>query len=250
MLFNDFFQFVLRRQLTLLQFVGAMLIVISIGVAKTPDIMTLIYPQVNDKTVETVLNSAIQNGTSTTTKVSVNAIPTAAILLALVASCNSVGAAVYTEQLFKSSNKGESFLDQQFWLYSYGAIIASMVHFISKPSYTPTSLIQDIQGLNQSVLMIMIVAVTFSSLGGIAVASILKYLDNIVKEYTGSVANIITAVVSSFLFPDKFKFTPYIVLSMGCLLSGIYLYEKKESNFYEHNNSRTIKEIKTSFSFC
>ena len=71
-----------------------------------------------------------------------------------------------------------------------------MVHFISKPSYTPTSLMQDIQGLNQSVLMIMIVAVTFSSLGGIAVASILKYLDNIVKEYTGSVANIITAVVS------------------------------------------------------
>ena len=56
MRFNDIFQFVLRRQLTLLQFVGAMLIVISIGVAKTPDIMTLIYPQVNDKTVETVLN--------------------------------------------------------------------------------------------------------------------------------------------------------------------------------------------------
>ncbi len=32
----------------------------------------------------------------------------------------------------------------------------------------------------------------------------------------------------SFLFPDKFKFTPYIVLSMGCLLSGIYLYETKK----------------------
>ena len=31
---------------------------------------------------------------------------------------------------------------------------------------------------------------------GIVVASILKYLDNIVKEYTGSVANILTAVLS------------------------------------------------------
>ena len=50
--------------------------------------------------------------------------------------------------------------------------------------------------MDNNVLIIMVVAVTFSSLGGIAVASILKYLDNIVKEYTGSVANIITAVVS------------------------------------------------------
>ena len=185
----------LRRQLTLLQFVGALLIVISIGVAKTPDILSLIYP-INDKTVHTVLNT---NGSSidAAAEAGVNSIPAMAILLALVASCNSVGAAVYTEQLFKSGNhKGESFLDQQFWLYTYGAIIASIVHFISKPTYSPASLIEDIQGLNSTVFLIMVVAVTFSSLGGIAVASILKYLDNIVKEYTGSVANIITAVVS------------------------------------------------------
>ena len=184
----------LRRQLTLLQFVGALLIVISIGVAKTPDILSLIYP-INDKTVHTVLNT---NGSSidAAAEAGVNSIPATAILLALVASCNSVGAAVYTEQLFKSGHKGESFLDQQFWLYTYGAIIASIVHFISKPTYSPASLIEDIQGLNSTVFLIMVVAVTFSSLGGIAVASILKYLDNIVKEYTGSVANIITAVVS------------------------------------------------------
>jgi len=93
------------------------------------------------------------------------------------------------------------------------------------------------------------VAVLFASLGGLIVASILKYLDNIVKEYTASVANIITAVASrylssywksslnsnhaffrfSFLFPDKFKFTLYIVLSMASLLSGILLYETKKA---------------------
>jgi hypothetical protein len=39
-----------------------------------------------------------------------------------------------------------------------------------------------------------LVALLFASLGGLVVASILKYLDNIVKEYTGSVANILTAV--------------------------------------------------------
>ena len=51
-------------------------------------------------------------------------------------------------------------------------------------------------GLSNQVLVLLVVAVFFTSIGGIAVASILKYLDNIVKEYTGSVANILTAVVS------------------------------------------------------
>ncbi len=51
-------------------------------------------------------------------------------------------------------------------------------------------------GLDGFVQMLLVVAMTFSSLGGLAVASILKYLDNIVKDYTGSVANILTALVS------------------------------------------------------
>ena len=33
----------------------------------------------------------------------------------------------------------------------------------------------------------------------------------------------------SYMFPDKFKFTPYIVMSMVCLLTGIYLYETKKA---------------------
>ena len=108
-----------------------------------------------------------------------------------------MGSSVYTEQLFKNSNnKGESFLDQQFWLYAYGAIVASTVHFVSRPTYTLPILIQDLQNTDPNILFILVIAVLFASLGGIVVASILKYLDNIVKEYTGSVANILTAVIS------------------------------------------------------
>ena len=46
----------------------------------------------------------------------------------------------------------------------------------------------------------------------------------------------------SFLFPDKFKFTPYIVLSMGCLLSGIYLYETKKKA--TSTNTTTQEQLK------
>jgi drug/metabolite transporter (DMT)-like permease len=78
------YKFVLRRHLTVLQFVGAFLIVISIAVAKTPDIIQVLgWSQNNDLKVNGTLTAeAIQAAT-------VNAVPLAAILLAGVASCNS-----------------------------------------------------------------------------------------------------------------------------------------------------------------
>ena len=116
-----------------------------------------------------------------------------------------------------------------------------------------------ILGMTPSLQMVLFVAIMCGSIGGIVVASILKLLDNVVKvsytlyriqqcsfyifthqiafilkgliifqEYSGSTANILTAILCSILFPDKFELTPYIMLSMGCLLSGIYLYESQK----------------------
>ena len=48
-----------------------------------------------------------------------------------------------------------------------------------------------------------------SSLGGMAVANVLRRLDNVVKEYSASVANIATAILCSFLFPEAFQVTTY-----------------------------------------
>ena len=60
-----------------------------------------------------------------------------------------VGAAVYTETLFKSGGaKGETFLDQQFWLYLYGLIVATVVHTVTNPAYTVYSFLDGIQGTN------------------------------------------------------------------------------------------------------
>merc|ERR1712156_1173938 len=98
------YKFILKREVSALQFVGALLIVASIVVAKVGDVLS------SDLT---------------------NSIPITAIILAAVGACNSVGAAVYTESLFKTS--GENFLEQQFWLYFYGALVASSVHFVTAP---------------------------------------------------------------------------------------------------------------------
>ena len=60
------------------------------------------------------------------------------------------------------------------------------------------------------------------------VAAILKRLDNVVKEYSTASANILTAILCSFMFPDKFSFTIYILFAMFLLFGGIFLYETQK----------------------
>ena len=107
--------------------------------------------------------------------------------------------------------------------------------------------------MDPTVCYLFLFAVTMSSLGGLVVATILKRLDNIVKEYSGNFANVITAICSSFLFPDKFQLTRYILTSLVMLLTGIYLYEmfkipqppaKKESSGNEDEVLEVIAEKK------
>ena len=63
-----------------------------------------------------------------------------------------------------------------------------------------------------------------SSLGGMAVANVLRRLDNVVKEYSASVANIATAILCSFLFPEAFQVTTrFLHQSKKIGLGGIEL---------------------------
>ena len=49
------------------------------------------------------------------------------------------------------------------------------------------------------------------------------------KEYSSATANMFTAVLCSFLFPEKFTFTIYIVFAMVLLFTGIYMYERMKN---------------------
>eukprot|EP00090_Calanus_glacialis_P007282 TRINITY_DN15718_c0_g1_i1.p1 TRINITY_DN15718_c0_g1~~TRINITY_DN15718_c0_g1_i1.p1 ORF type:complete len:188 (-),score=61.44 TRINITY_DN15718_c0_g1_i1:109-648(-) len=146
-----------------------------------------------------------------------------AIIFAIVSSFNSVGAAVYTESLFKTS--GENFLEQQFWLYFYGMFVAAGVHVVSAQTVNPFHAFSVFSEVTTSVQALLVVALVFGSVGGLVVAAILKRLDNVVKEYSSATANMFTAVICSFLFPERFIFTVYIVMAMVLLFTGIYMYE-------------------------
>lgn len=258
------YKFFLKRPVSRGQFFGCFVIVISLVVAKFPDILQIVNNRKDSTVIKIVADMGTVNSTATmepeaivniqssddANTPSVNAVPLLAIVLAVIASCNSVGAALYTEHLFKSSNvKGETFLDQQFWMYFYESLVAILLHSITNSSYTVMSLTSDLLDMKTSLQLTLFIAIMCGSIGGIVVASILKLLDNIVKEYTGNTANILTAVLCAILFPDKFEFTVYIMLSMACLFSGIYLYESKKvkTNITSASSesNETARELKT-----
>ena len=115
-------------------------------------------------------------------------------------------------------NSGENFLEQQFWLYLNGVLVASLVHIVSSSYLTPGLVPTYLQSTNTKVLVSVVLGLLFSSLGGLVVAAILKKLDNVVKEYSYAIANLFTALISAVLFPDKFQFSsswPWDCCSQG-----------------------------------
>ena len=117
-------------------------------------------------------------------------------------------------------------------------LVASLVHIISSPDLNPGLVLTNLQSTDTKVQVFVVLGLLFSSVGGLVVAAILKKLDNVVKEYSSATANIFTALISAVLFPDKFQITVFILLAMGLLFTGIYLYEKKsfDSSPRKENN--------------
>ena len=127
--------------------------------------------------------------------------------------------------------------------------MASLVHIISSPDLSLGLVLTNLQATDTKVLVFVVLGLLFSSVGGLVVAAILKKLDNVVKDYSYATANMFTTVISAVLFPDKFQITVFILLAMGLLFTGIYLYEQKsfnssacEENKINHNRGKYMEK--------
>ena len=123
--------------------------------------------------------------------------------------------------------------------------VAGILHIVSLPSILPSPILDQLSDVSFKVKLFLVLGLLFGSIGGLAVAAILKKLDNVVKEYSTATANMFTAIISAFLFPDKFQITWFIVMAMGLLFAGIFMYEKKKINF-KLKNSDGLKQIQDS----
>ena len=114
-----------------------------------------------------------------------------------------------------------------------------MVHAVTSANVGPVEAFLSLGDVTDGVLVLLVMALVFSSVGGLVVAAILKRLGNIVKEYSVASANIVIALLCSFLFPEKFTFTVYILVALGLLLLVIYLYQNRKT---DPNNLETSSD--------
>ncbi|XWS54439.1 hypothetical protein CRYUN_Cryun10bG0089500 [Craigia yunnanensis] len=136
-------------------------------------------------------------------------------IMAIVMALLSGFAGVYTEAIIKK-RPSRNINVQNFWLYIFGMAFNAVA-----------ILVQDFdavmnKGFFHGYSVITTLMILNHALSGIAVSMVMKYADNIVKVYSTSVAMLVTAVVSVFLF--GFHLTLAFFLGATVVSVSVYLH--------------------------
>eukprot|EP01018_Ginkgo_biloba_P025386 Gb_18457 [translate_table: standard] len=141
-------------------------------------------------------------------------------IMAIVMALLSGFAGVYTELIIKK-RPSRNINVQNFWLYVFGMIFNIGAIFTQDYDEIMN------KGFFHGYSTITVCMIINHALSGIAVSMVMKYADNIVKVYSTSVAMLLTAVVSIFLF--GFRLTLPFVLGSMVVSVSIYLHSKGKS---------------------
>ncbi|XP_058073398.1 CMP-sialic acid transporter 2-like isoform X2 [Magnolia sinica] len=119
--------------------------------------------------------------------------PFQGLMMAIIMALLSGFAGVYTEAIIKK-RPSRNINVQNFWLYVFGMAFNAVAIFIQDFDAVMN------KGFFHGYSLITTCMILNHALSGIAVSMVMKYADNIVKVYSTSVAMLLTAVVSVFLF--------------------------------------------------
>ncbi|OAY64424.1 CMP-sialic acid transporter 2 [Ananas comosus] len=114
-------------------------------------------------------------------------------VMAIVMALLSGFAGVYTEAIMKK-RPSRNINVQNFWLYIFGVLFNLIAICVQDYDAVMN------KGFFHGYSFITVLMILNHALSGIAVSMVMKYADNIVKVYSTSVAMLLTAVVSVFLF--------------------------------------------------
>ncbi|XP_010913889.1 CMP-sialic acid transporter 2 isoform X1 [Elaeis guineensis] len=114
-------------------------------------------------------------------------------VMAIIMALLSGFAGVYTEAIIKK-RPSRNINVQNFWLYIFGMIFNLIAIVVQDYDEVMN------KGFFHGYSFITVCMILNHALSGIAVSMVMKYADNIVKVYSTSVAMLLTAVVSVFLF--------------------------------------------------
>ncbi|CAF1320564.1 unnamed protein product, partial [Didymodactylos carnosus] len=187
-----FMVFMLRRQLGVIQWISLFLLFLGISLVQ------------------------IENMTSTTPKQDVNALVG---LLAVISACTLSGlAGVYFEKILKGSETSVWIRNIQ--LGVFGMFFSYLTMYISDG--------QDVKkhGILYGYTHMVWLAITVQSAGGLIVALVVKYADNILKGFATSSAIILSCIISMILF--DFQLTILFALGSLLVIFSIFLYSKPD----------------------
>ncbi|XP_072970155.1 CMP-sialic acid transporter 2 [Typha angustifolia] len=136
-------------------------------------------------------------------------------VMAIVMALLSGFAGVYTEAIMKK-RPSRNINVQNFWLYIFGVLFNLIA--ICVQDYDDVMN----KGFFHGYSFITVLMILNHALSGIAVSMVMKYADNIVKVYSTSVAMLLTAVVSVFLF--RFHLSLAFFLGSTVVSVSIYLH--------------------------
>lgn len=105
----------------------------------------------------------------------------------------------------------------------FGSIFAALTTYISDRSEVTS------HGLFFAYTPMVWTAIFIQSAGGLLVAIVVKYADNILKGFATSLAIVISCILSMFFF--NFHLTPLFVLGASLVIFSIFLYSKPELIF-------------------
>ncbi|CAF2424698.1 unnamed protein product [Rotaria sp. Silwood2] len=178
----------------------------------------------------------IENMTSTTSKHDVNAVLG---LISVVSACTLSGlAGVYFEKILKEGS------DVSVWIRNiqlgiFGMLFGFLTVYISDGTQMKT------KGFLFGYTDIVWIAITVQSAGGLLVALVVKYADNILKGFATSSAIIISCIISIGLF--DFQLTFLFTIGTICVIFSIFLYSKPELITYIPLFNIIFKDISVLF---
>ncbi|XP_033142687.1 CMP-sialic acid transporter 4 isoform X2 [Brassica rapa] len=136
-------------------------------------------------------------------------------IMAIVMALLSGFAGVYTEAIIKK-RPSRNINVQNFWLYVFGMAFNAVAIVIQDFDAVAN------KGFFHGYSFITVLMILNHALSGIAVSMVMKYADNIVKVYSTSVAMLLTAVVSVFLF--NFHLSLAFFLGSTVVSVSVYLH--------------------------
>uniref|UniRef100_A0A3B4A3L8 Solute carrier family 35 member A3b n=1 Tax=Periophthalmus magnuspinnatus TaxID=409849 RepID=A0A3B4A3L8_9GOBI len=142
-------------------------------------------------------------------------------VMAVLMACVSSGfAGVYFEKILKETKQSIWLRNIQLGLFSFILGFVGMLVYDGERVRT--------SGMFQGYSIITCVVVLLQALGGLVVAVVIKYADNILKGFATSVSIIVSTLISYFILAD---FNPTSVFFIGAVLviaaTFLYSYEVK-----------------------